>query len=314
MAVSSSIDYNDDRNGIIADALTLLGVYRPGATVSSADYTFCSKILNKMVKDWESQGIKLFTQEEGAIFLTDAKHIYTLSATTSDKVGKDPIQTDLTAACSSTTATVTNTTGMTAADNIGIALDANTIHWTTIVSVDSSTSITLTAAPATTASSGNSVYTYTSAVGRPLYIKSARLQMKGSTERKIEVFGRDQYAELPSKQVEGSISAIHYSPKVSSGTLYVYQVPSDVNECIRFTYARSIMDFDASTDNPDFPQEWLYALTTNLAVKVASTYGKDVQKAYPQLVNDASTSLIQAQLFDFDEGSSFVLPRERYDD
>ena len=314
MAVSNSSDYNQTRNEIIADSLTLLGVYRPGATVSSADYAFCSNILNKIVKDWEGQGIKLFTQEEGILILTDGKSTYTLSASTTDKVGMNPVQTALTADCSSTSATVASTVGMTATDNISIALDDNTIHSTTIVSVDSSTALTLTAAPASTASSGNSVYTYTSAVGRALYITSARLQSSSGVEREIEVMGHTQFMSLPNKQVEGSISAIHYAPKVSSGTLYVYQVPSDVNECIRFTYARSIMDFDNSTDNPDFPQEWLYALTANLAVRLASTYGKDVQKTNPQLVLDAGTSLLQLQLFDTDEGSTFIVPRERYDD
>ncbi len=310
MTTSGSTNYNLTRNEIIAHALTKLGVYRPGATVRAADYTFCSTELNLMIKSWEGQGIHLWTQEEGGLFLTANQYKYTLSSSTTDKIGKNPVQTYLTADCSGTTVTVNSTTGMTAADNIGIALDDNTISWTTIVSVDSSTQITITSAPSSTGSSGNAVYTYTTATGRALYIKSARLQTSSGTERPIKVMGSQEFMDQPNKQSTGVINSIYYSPKVDSGLLYVWMTPSDVNECIRFTYARSIEDLDASSDNPDFPQEWLDALTSNLAIRVAGAYGKNLSKSDPALLNQAQQTLLQLQLFDLEEGSSYVVPND----
>lgn len=314
MTTSGSDNFAITRNEIISQALTLLGVYRPGATISSADYTFCSTTLNTLMKSWEAQGIHLWTEEEGALFLSENQSKYILSSATTDKIGKDPIQTQLDADCTTTAVTVISTVGMAALDNIGIALDDNTIHWTIISSITNSTTLVLNSAPASIASSGNSVYTYTSNVGRPLFIYSARLQMNSGVERSVEVMGRSDFMEIPNKQSQGVINSIHYSPKASTGTLYVWMVPSDVNECIRFTYARSIQDLDSSSDNPDFPQEWYDALITNLASKVASTYGIDIQRKFPALYQDSLTTLAQLQMFDLNEGSSRIVPNDRYDD
>lgn len=314
MATSSSTNYNDTRNGIIADALTLLGVYRPGATVSSADYTFCSNILNKMVKAWQGEGIQLWTEEEGALFLTNTQNKYTLSASTSDVVGRNPIHTNLTAAGSGTSLTVTSTLGMTAADNVGICLDNNTIQWTTIVSVDSSTALTITASLTSAAASDNSVYTYTTAVGRPLYITTARFDNKSLVERPVRVAGRDEFMNMPTKNTAGKVNLLHYAPHTSSGFLYVWPAPDDVNECVKFTYVRTIEDFDNSTDNPDLPQEWIYTITVNLAVRVATAYGRLIHKTNPEMVVDAVNSLMQLQLFDVDSGSMKITPNQRYDD
>src|SRR5690349_18697247 len=50
----------------------------------------------------------------------------------------------------------TSSAGMTIADNIGIKLDDSTRQWTTIVSIDSATQITVTDALTSSAGQGNS--------------------------------------------------------------------------------------------------------------------------------------------------------------
>lgn len=313
MSTSGSSNYSLTRNEIIAHALYKLGVYRPGSTVATADYNFCSTELNIMIKSWEAQGIHIWTTEEGALFITEGQNKYTLSSSTTDKIGKNPVITTLTDDASSTAITVDSTIGMTAADNLGIALDDGTIHWTTIVSVDSTTTLTLTAGPASTGSSGNSVFTYTSAVGRPLYIKSARLLQSGNVERPIKVAGTDEFMNMPNKATQGIINMIHYSPKTSTGLMYVWMTPSDVNECIRFTYVRTLEDFDTSTDEPDLPQEAFSALTSNLAVRVSGAYGKNINTKDPTLVKQAELDLLQLQFFDIEEGSVKIVRDEDYD-
>lgn len=42
---------------------------------------------------------------------------------------------------------------------------------------------------------------------------------------------------------------------------------------IHIVYQAPFEDFDASTDNPDFPQEWYDAVTYGLACRLAPEYG-----------------------------------------
>lgn len=314
MATSGSINFNTTRNEIIAGALMLLGVYRPGATISANDYTFCSTQLNSIIKRWQTKGLHLWTETEGTLFLTENQNIYTVSSTTTDYLGKNTKHTNLTEDCSSTSVTVENTIGMTAADNIILILDDNTKHITTITSVDSTTTLTINTSPASTASNGNSVFSYTSTVGRILYIKSARLRSKDGTERPLKVYGRDEFMQIPNKNSSGSILGIYYAPNISSGLLYAYLTPDDINDSINFSYIRIIEDFDNSTDEPDLPQEWIDALILNLAVRVAITYGRQLRLTNPELITEAQQSLLDLQLFDFEEGSSYIVPNERFDE
>lgn len=312
MATSNSTNFNATRNEIIAASLTLLGVYRPGGTVSTNDYTFCATQLNAIIKRWQAKGIHLWTEAEGTLFLTEDKNKYTLSSSTTDYIGKDAVKTNLTADASATTLAVTSTVGMTAADTIVVALDDNTKHVTTIVSVDSSTALTITTTLPSTASDDNSVWTYTSAVGRPLYIKSARLVAQSGVERPVEILGREEFMSMPNKSSAGTVNAIYYSPQTSSGLLYVYMTPDDVNEAINFSYIRTIQDFDAAGDDADVPQEWIDALILNLAVRVAVTYGRQLRLTNPELITEAATALLELQMFDSEEGSVRIVPKESW--
>lgn len=314
MTTSNSTDFSQTRNEIIADTLTLLGVYGQGDTVSTNDYNFCSNILNKMVKAWEAQGIHLWTQQEGAIFLTASQQSYSITSTASDIAGDDVVFTLLSADASSTSLTVDSTTGMTAADKIGIKLDANTIQWTTIVSVNSATTLTITTGLTSTASSGNNVFTFTNRVDRPLHITSTRFRTSSGYERPLEVRGRTEFMNIPNKTETGKANQWYYAPKVSTATYYVWPTADDVGDCLRISYVKRIQDFDSSSDTPDLPQEWLEAITYNLAVRVASAYGISTQKLNPDIMVIAASSLQEIELWDAEEGSLNIVPSIEYYD
>lgn len=314
MATSGSVDFSMTRDEIISDAYYGLGIYRVGDTISTNDKNYAARILNRMIKAWENDGVHVWTKVEGALFLTDGKSKYTLSASTTDKVGQDPVQMSLTADCTGTTVTVGSTVGVTASDNIGIALDANTIHWTTVASVDSSTQITIASGVSSTASSGNAVFTYTTALGRPLFLLGARLQMKSGIEREVDIAGHTEFMQMSIKQQEGPVTMIYYQPRVSDGIMYVYMTPNDVNECIRFTCARSIQDFDSSSDTPDLPQECYDALVLNLSVRLAPSKGKNLMKTNPELIQEALRAYNALQLYDTGSGQVNIIPNDRYDE
>ncbi len=314
MTTSGSVDFNQTRNEIITDSLVLLGIYDPGDTVNSSDINFCSNILNKMVKGWEAQGLHLWTAQEATLFLNLNQKSYSLSSSSStDICGDDAKFTTLTADASGASLTVDSTTGFSVSDKIGIVLDDLTTQWTTIASVDSTTAVTLNASLTSAASSGNSVFVFTTRTDRPLAITSARYRDGGGSERPIERDGRTDFMEIPLKDSTGPTIRIFYSPKVSSATLYTWPVCDDPNGCITFSYLRRIQDFDSSSDNPDLPQEWLECITYNLAIRIASAYGIATQKLNPDISLIAQSSLAEMTLWDDDDGSLIICPAYRMD-
>lgn len=313
MATSGSSDFTLTRNQIITNALTQLGVYRPGATVGTNDLNHCASILNSMVKSWEGQGIHLWKETEGTLFLRNGINKYTLDSSSTDYSGDNVIDTTLSTAASGTSLTVTSTTGMTAADNIGIQLDDNTMQWTTIVSVNSSTSLTITASVSSTASSGNNIFTYTTHASKPLVITSARFRDENGTDRPIFIRGREEFMQIPNKTSTGKINQIFYAPTISSATIYVWPTPDSVADTLRFSYTKALEDFDSAGDNADFPTEWLYCITCNLAVAVAGTYGKKLEQENPYMIQEAQRSLAEMQLWDAGQGSTRIVPNYYYE-
>jgi len=313
MATSSSTNYNQTRNEIISDALALLGVIGIAngtmETPTAGDITFCSGILNKMVKAWQAQGIHLWKEREGTVFLREDVNTYTLSSSSTDKAGIDAVETTLSAAATSgaSTITVTSSTGMSVSDNIGIELDDGTRQWTTISSI-STTTITLATTLTDDAASGNTVFTYTTAVGRPLNITGARFRNADGTDRPVTLMGRTEFMQIPNKTTTGKTNSIFYSPQLSNGKLYVWPTPDDVADRLKISYIASIEDFDSSTDDPDFPAEWLEALTYNLAVRIAPSYGKRLSKNDPEIIAVAADALLRMQLWDSEQASIQIVP------
>jgi len=323
VATSGSVDFNQTRNEIINDAFQLIGVYGVGRTVSSEDMTFASSMLNKMVKAWQAQGIHLFAQEEGVLFVADNTGEYTLSnASASARATKwsDAVLTEIAtaASASATTLVVDSTAGMTAADIIGIVGDDDSVTWTTIVSVDSSTGLTITAGLDAAAAVGNNVYTFTSRLNKPLKIHNMRRTVGIETtstdgemsEIPMTQLSREDFMNLPSKGINGQSSHYYYDPNLTDGTLHLWPRPDDPEQFFRFTYTRMLEDFDASTNNPDFPSEWLEVLTYQLAVRLAPAFGKD-EKMLASIVPIASQLLENMLNWDNEVGSMYLMPDHR---
>ncbi len=163
---------------------------------------------------------------------------------------------------------------MTAADNVGLKLDDDTIHWTTIVSVDSSIQITITTGLASAASSGKKVYAYTTKAGRPQKIVSAYRRDKNDIDTEITMIGETEYRRQSNKGSEGPPVEAWYQPTLTTGTLYVWPVDGGASwDKIVMSAQYLPDDFDAAADNPQFPIEWGNALTWLLAAELASELG-----------------------------------------
>ena len=314
MATSGSVNFDQTRNELIQDALALIGVYGVGRTISAEDMNFSANMLNKLVKTYQAAGLHLWAKEEAYLFVEDNTGEYTLSAdATSARMcsRSDAVITELSTAAvaSATTLVVDSTAGMTAADIIGIVNDDDVVDWTTIVSVDSATGLTITAGLTGACAINQNVYTFTSRVNKPLRILGMRRVTGGPSSPSsipMMTLSHQEYFDLPNKELNGNPTHFYYNPDLTTGNLYMWARPSTPETYFEVTFERQLEDFDGSTHTPDFPSEWLECLTYQLAVRLAPAFGK--LNVIPVLAPLATELFDKVSSFDTEVNSISLIP------
>ena len=237
--------------------------------------------LNLMLKSWQQQGMHLWLEDEGIIFLQTGKESYLLGpsgdkATTID----DFIATDTTAAhtANTTVIAITSSTGMVAGDFVGVKLDDGTRFWTTIFSVNTA-QITLTTKLPSASASSSTVFTYTTIIQRPLRISSSRRKTHGA-DNEIEVYSwsRNEYFNQVNKSGTGTVVNAYYSPLLTNGRYYVWQTASSVNDYVRISFERPIEMVTDVSQTLDIPSEWYETVIYNLAERLTESYTVPPQK------------------------------------
>lgn len=92
----------------------------------------------------------------------------------------------------------------------------------------------------------------------------------------MRIITKEEYNRLGNKTSSGNPIQVYHDPRRDDSILYVFPVPTSTeaaNNTIHIIYQAPYEDFDASTDNPDFPQEWYDAITYGLACRLAPEYG-----------------------------------------
>ncbi len=273
MATSGSKNYSFTRSDLIAAALRKVGVSDQGDAVGGDETADASLALNLMIKEWAARGYELSIRDEITLFLQPDTKSYALGTTNATA---SYVETTLSAAEASgqTVISVTSSTGMASADIVGIKMDDDTIHWSTIASVDTSTQITIDDVTDDDAASGNKVYAYTTTAGRPLKILFAYRRDTNDIDTEVRLIGESEYMRQSNKGSSGPPVEAWYQPTLTTGTLYVWPVDGGA------TWDKLVLsctfhpdDFDASSDNPEFPIEWGNALVWGLAAEISSEYG-----------------------------------------
>ncbi len=289
MATSGSSNFTLTAADVVKDALILIGVTHPEEVLESNTQNYALDALNKMIKAWGSQGAKLWALEEAALIFEKDRIKYTFDdkANAGAYLGTGIIAANLTQttfsadeAAAQTVLSVTSSTGMTASDQILMELDDGSRDDTTIVSVDSATQITVTTSLSSIASSGNFIYSFTGTtdeIKHPEQIHNVRIRKSGGTEIVITRLSRQEYYELNDKDSEGTPYTYYFDKQLANPVIYLWPEPDNLKETLRFDYLKTLEDIDATTDNFYFPDEWLEALTFNLAMRLAPAFGKEAK-------------------------------------
>lgn len=175
------------------------------------------------------------------------------------------------------------------------------------------TSFALTASNSYTIGTGQTV-----AVARPERIYSAFIRdtsQSPDTDISLTIYTRKDYDQISSKSSTGNPTVLYYDPQGAAtayGTIYLWPLPdttSIANKTCYITYQRPYDDFDAASDEPDFPQSWYMAVLWRLmwALSPAAGIPMDERKTLFQ----ESEFLHKTALENMEEGSIHFAPASR---
>ena len=293
MATSGTFSYNRTAAQIIAAAFEDLGVIEPGVTVGSADSTMALSRLNMLVKQWQGNsdlapGLKIHTRQRVTLFLAKGQQTYLIGpASTDARAATTYGRTTLSAAeaASQTTLSITSNTDtttspgttvtMTASDIVGIELNDGTIQWTTISGTPAST-MDIASGLTGAAAAGNYVYWFTSRAQRFPIVESAVLRDENRTDTPLSMYTdvREYEYGIADKYSDGSPTTILVEPLRITTRITLDSQPTDVTEQIVLTVLYPAENYDATTDDIAFPQEWFAALSWELAFRLAPSKGR----------------------------------------
>jgi hypothetical protein len=305
MSTSGSIDYSVNRDTIITETLEILAVLGEGESPSSDQLTSLGRTLNLMVKAWQAEGTNLFAVQRQYVFLQKDTHEFSLGPSGAHFTTSF-VETTIATAGSATDLTieVADITGMSSGDNIGIELDDGTLQWTTINGAPTGTTVTITAALTGVVAASRVVYTYTTKANRPMRITDAVLRDNNSIDTPVNIVPLSDYVALPTKTSDGQVVTIYYDRQVGTGILHTWPETDSVKDRLVIWVQRTLEDFDAASDDADYPQEWYMALVYGLAHYVIPKYGIPDRLAN-RISRTAEVEKNRAESFDVSEYIKF---------
>lgn len=292
MTTSGSTSFDPVRETVVKKALRLVGAYTPYQTPTGNTISDAVEALNMMIKAWQIQNF-MWVRDFVTLFMVPGQTSYNLpgangatsydeTTTTADLVALD------------TVVAVTSSSGMTAADVVGVYLDSGSIHWDTIASVDSATQITLTTGVSGAATSGAAVFAYatTDALWRPTRIFMANRLLIGGQEIPLETMSRSDYMEQTLKTSTASPVQYYYDAQKGTGVLYLWGTGVSASEKIVLDVDRPLQTMIDAANTFDFPEEWTECIAYGLAVRLAPEYAvslgerRELKLEFSGLVNN----------------------------
>jgi hypothetical protein len=292
MATSGTTTFSVTRNEVIAASLRLLGVLEEGATPTAQATENSSLVLNMMLKDWMTDGIKLWTVTELTIPLKANQTSYTIGpSSTYDLNTNKPLR-----LIQSFLRNVSNVTDQVAKVSLLSGGSGYTVQPTNPVSCTGGSG---------TGAQFNLTYTGTTVTKALLandggndYAVGDVLTMSGGTfttpatvtvdsllntyiDLPMSILSQQEYNILGSKYNTGTVNSVYYWPYATYGELKVFLTPNASTSTtyeLHVTVQRPIEDITTANQTFDFPSEWFQCLRWGLASEIAADYGLPLDK------------------------------------
>ena len=294
MATSGSYDFSLTAAQLIARAANNLKILRVGGTINSDQQTNLLQTLNVIAKEFQgtsdlAPGMKVHTRQRVNLFLAKGQQRYLVGPASGDarattQYGRTTIdaaeaigQTTISVTATNDTTTVPGTTiTMTASDIIGIEQNDGTIWWSTVSSISAGDTVTIASGLEVAAAVGNYVWWFTSRAQRFPVIESALLRDENYNDTPLDIYTDASQYDLgvASKYADGDPGCILVEPLRITTRVTLNSQPTDVTKTIVMTVLYPAEDYDATTDDIAFPQEWLGYLEWELTLRSCPLYGK----------------------------------------
>jgi hypothetical protein len=280
MATSGTYTLSLTLNEVVSEALELIQAVGDGETLSGDHIDRGRRSLNNMLKEWQTQGIHLWTYTEGSLFLAVGQEEYDFRLPTTRAVNTFfETTTAANTAALATTLTVASAANLTVGDSIGIIQSDTNLFWTTIETI-SGTTVTIPSPGITLATtSGAAVRNYRSTETLIPISRMLDVRRKEGTDYEIPIVfeSRKDYFNLPNKGQTGTVIQAYYSRQdvagETSGILYLWNSPSSSLPIVNFTYERKLQVMVNAADTLDVPDYAHDAIIYNLARKLIPKFG-----------------------------------------
>ncbi len=153
------------------------------------------------------------------------------------------------------------------------------------------------------------VYGFTTVPQRPLEVISAFRRDADENDVMMEFISLNQYHQLSTKTSEGEPNNFAVDMQLTDIVIYLWPEPQNMKTRVHLNVRYPIQDWDASSDNWDFPEGWGEAIVYNLAVRLAPEYGR---AANPEVKEIAMLSLEAMAASDTENTQMMIRPSRAY--
>lgn len=308
--ISTVSTFNMTRDQICRRALRQLQVIEFGETPSSELMSVCTDALNAWTKEQQASGLHLWTETEGVIIPRLAQVQYLLGTGTSDMAVNSPSYSVLLSGSPAGTVVlpIVPPVGLAVGDTL-VVQDVTGGFNGGIVTAFTLLTVTIASPGLPNAAATNApVISWhpTSIMARPLRILSLRrYNLLSKIVVPLMPLARLDFRGLPNQQQVGIENSWFYDPQLTFGQLWLWLAPGvPVNDVCQVTYMRPLNDWTDASNIGDFPQEWVNAITWNLARELLPEFG--VPAPQMQLIlTTAAEKLDFVQGFDKEPESVF---------
>jgi len=298
--LSNSTNYSIDRDTLIRMAFETFGAATEGEPIQPEMIKVAARWLNLQLKNYTTLGFKMWKRERKTISLTASQNMYTIGqkargASTLTTSGKLVDSSGRFVNDVSVGDTVLNTTDSTS---------------TTVTAIDSVNILSL-AADIFTLGQGYEITDSDVSLGRPDRILECDRHNTSNISVSMTPLSLEEYENLPNKTQEGIPIQYFYDPVLTSGNFYVWLTPDTAAAAeytIEIIAATQVHDMDTSTDEFDFPQEWLLPIAINLGYQLEIIYGGMSASSQQVKRFEAKSMLDDVANYDQDTTSVFISP------
>ena len=142
---------------------------------------------------------------------------------------------------------------------------------------------------------------------KPIRILNGVYTGKDSTDIPVNLWSREEYWRISDKNSPGPALNVYFDRRREKGIIYIWQVPNSTGNKLTLQVQRGLSPFESDEDDADFPSEFFYALSYNLAFALAPKYGTSGARL-ETIAMQAQMSKEEAYAYGREETSVYLEP------